>query len=143
MNHNLSDFLNQDQAAGKVMAHARLLQKLSRRFAAVAPSSLQQASRIANFKAGILVVHADNGAVAAKLRQRGQRISREMSLNGIECSGIEVKVQPRAPLERHNDSTCKPLTGKTLGILRSTAESGEQLHHRLIKQNNYRVLTTV
>jgi len=123
MNHNLNDFLNREQAAGKVMAHARLLLKLSRRFAAIAPGGLHKAARVANFKAGLLVIHADNGAVASKLRQMGLRISRDMSQNGVECSGIEVKVQPRPTLERVSEVTLKPLSGKAVHTLRSTAEN--------------------
>ena len=73
-------YLNRDAAAGKVMSHARLLLKLSRRFAAIAPVGMRSAARVANYKSGVVVIHADNGAVAAKLRQ----MSRRLRLNRVK-----------------------------------------------------------
>ena len=116
-------YLDSDAAAGRIMAHARLLLKLSRRFEAVAPAGLRHAAHVANYKSGIVVIHADNGAVAAKIRQLSQRLSDELSKGGTECSGIEVKVQPRQIPSQSTTSTLKPLSGKAIGMLRSTSES--------------------
>ena len=63
MSKALENYLNNDAAAGEVMAH------------------------VANFKNGILIIHTDNCAVASKLRQLGQRLSREIAESGIECAG--------------------------------------------------------
>lgn len=115
-------YLDSDAAAGRIMAHARLLLKLSRRFEAVAPAGLRHAAHVANYKSGIVVIHADNGAVAAKIRQLSQRLSDELSKGGTECSGIEVKVQPRQIPSQSTTSTLKPLSGKAIGMLRSTSE---------------------
>ena len=123
MAQELEHYLNNDAAAGKVLAHARLLIKLARRFQAVAPAGFRHAARVANYKAGKLVIHADNGAIAAKLRQMGQRICDELSKGGTECSEIEVKVQPRQIPETHIPATQKPISVKACGILRSTAEN--------------------
>lgn len=116
-------YLDKDAATGRVMAHARLLLKLSRRFEAVAPAGLRHAARVANYKLGIVVIHADNGAVAAKIRQLSQRLSNELSKGGAECSGIEVKVQPRQIPSQSMSSTQKPLSGKAIEALRSTTDS--------------------
>lgn len=118
-----TQFLDADATAGRVMAHARLLMKLSNRFDAVAPAGLRAAAQVANFKSGKVVILAENGAVAAKLRQMEQRLCRELSFGGAECSGIEVKVQPSQLPDRSMASTLKPLSGKTTDILRSTVES--------------------
>jgi hypothetical protein len=115
-------YLDSDAAAGRIMAHARLLLKLSRRFEAVAPAGLRHAAHVANYKSGIVVIHADNGAVAAKIRQLSQRLSDELSKGGTECSCIEVKVQPRQIPSQSTTSTLKPLSGKAIGMLRSTSE---------------------
>lgn len=114
-------YLNRDAAAGRVMAHARLLLKLSRRFAAVAPSGLRDAARVANFKSGKVVIHADNGAVAAKIRQMGRRLCSDLCQGGLECSEIEVKVQPRENTSQSMTSTLKPLSGQTFDLLRATS----------------------
>ncbi len=116
-------YLDKDAAAGRVMAHARLLLKLSRRFAAVAPAGLRHSARVANYKLGTVIIHADNGAVAAKIRQLSRRLSDELSKGGAECSGIEVKVQPRQIPSQSTSSTPKPLSGKALDTLRSTSEA--------------------
>jgi hypothetical protein len=105
------------------MAHARLLLKLSRRFEAVAPAGLRHSAHVANYKLGTIIIHADNGAVAAKIRQLSQRLSNELSKGGAECSGIEVKVQPRQIPSQSMASTQKPLSDKAIGMLQSTAEN--------------------
>jgi len=115
-------YLDSDAAAGRIMAHARLLLKLSRRFEAVAPVGLRHAAHVANYKSGKIIIHADNGAVAAKIRQLSQRLSDELSKGGTECSGIEVKVQPRQIPSQSTTSTLKPLSDKAAGMLRSTSE---------------------
>lgn len=103
------------------MAHARLLLALARRFESALPPGLGSAARIANFKSGKVVIHADNGAVAARIRQMSQRICDELSKGSVECNGIEVKVQPRQIPSQSRISTLKPLTGQACGALRSAA----------------------
>jgi hypothetical protein len=115
-------YLDGDAAIGRVMAHARLLQKLSRRFEAIAPAGLRHAARVANYKSGKIVIHADNGAVAAKIRQMSQRLCDELSKGGAECNALEVKVQPRQNPYQTRTSTPKPLSDKAFGMLQSTAE---------------------
>ena len=123
MTNGLEHYLDNDAAAGRVMAHARLLLKLTRRFEAVAPAAVAHAARVANFKSGKIVIHADNGAVAAKIRQMSQRLCDELSKGGSQCSGIEVKVQPRQIPCQSMTSTQKPLSARACGVLRSTSEN--------------------
>jgi hypothetical protein len=91
------------------MAHARLLQKLGRIYAQVIPEHLSQASRVANFKSGMVVIHADNGAVAAKLRQMTPSLAREFSKRVAECSGVRVKVQALDIPRQSSEATARPL----------------------------------
>jgi hypothetical protein len=123
MTNALEHFLDNDAAAGRVMAHARLLLKLARRFETIAPAGLSRVAHVANYKSGKVVIHADNGAVATKIRQMGQRLCVELSNEGAQCNGIEVKVQPRQIPCQSTASTAKPLSGKACGVLRSTAEN--------------------
>ena len=90
---------------------------------AVAALGMRSAARVANYKSGIVVIHADNGAVAAKLRQMSRRLSSELSQGGLECSDIAVKVQPRQNLGQSSTSTIKPLSGKAFGMLQTTSEN--------------------
>ena len=115
-------YLDADAAAGRVMAHARLLMKLTNRFEAAAPGALRRAAHVANYKSGKIVIHADNGAVSAKLRQMNRRLCDELSFEGVECNEIEVKVQPRQIPSRSMSSTIKPISDKAAEMLRSTVE---------------------
>jgi hypothetical protein len=107
-------YLDSDAAASRVMAHARLLLKLSRYFEAIAPAGLRDSAHVANYKSGKVVIHADNGAVATKIRQMSQRLCDELSKRGAECNGIEVKVQPRQIPFQSTTSTIKPISGQGL-----------------------------
>lgn len=91
--HPLNDYLADGEGAGRLLAHAASLRKLARIYADAAPEHLAQASRVANHKSGTVVIHADNGAVAAKLRQMAPTLAREFSNRGFECNGVQVKVQ--------------------------------------------------
>ena len=115
-------YLDSDAAASRVMAHARLLLKLSRYFEAIAPAGLRDSAHVANYKSGKVVIHADNGAVATKIRQMSQRLSAELSYGEAECTGIEVKVQPRQIPCQSMASTTKPLSARACGALQSTSE---------------------
>lgn len=115
-------YLDSDAAAGRFMAHARLLLKLSRRFEAIAPAAFRHAARVANYKSGTVVIHTDNGAVASKIRQMSQRLCSELSKGGTQCSDMEVKVQPREILSQSTTSTQKPISGQACAVLRSTTE---------------------
>ena len=115
-------FLDSDTASGRFMAHARLLLKLARRFEGIAPPAFRHAARVANFKAGTVIIHTDNGAVAAKLRQMSQRLCGELSKGGTQCNVMEVKVQPRETLYQSKSSTQKPLSENACRMLQSTSE---------------------
>ena len=86
-------YLDKDAATGRVMAHARLLLKLSRRFEAVAPAGLRHSAHVANYKLGTIIIHADNGAVAAKLRQMATTLANDFCKLGIECNDVQIRVQ--------------------------------------------------
>ncbi len=105
------------------MAHARLLQKLGRIYAQVIPVHLGQASRVANFKSGMVVIHADNGAVAVKLRQMAPSLTGEFSKRVAECSGVTVKVQALDIPDQSSDPTAKPLPAGARRDLSTLADS--------------------
>lgn len=81
----------------RILEHARLLLRADAIFQRVTPAVLASASRVANLKAGTVVIHADNGAVAAKLHQFSGRLTNEFFKQGFECNGIHVVVQPARP----------------------------------------------
>jgi hypothetical protein len=124
----LEDFLDATDGAGKVLAHARELLRLSRLYQGIAPAYLSGASRLVNYKSGTVIIHAANGAVAAKLRQLATTLADGFSRRGVACRAVEVRVraiefqpQPASPRQ-------KPLSGQTfqtLGGLRDTLPDSE------------------
>lgn len=116
-------FLDRTDSAAKVMAHARLLLKLSRRYEAIAPAGLGHVSRVANYKMGKVVIHADHGAAAAKLRQFSQSLRDGFLKIGLECNDIEIKVQPLEIPNQSIPSTQKPLSPAAGAALQATAAS--------------------
>lgn len=93
MHDSIQNFLNATNGAGSVVAHARLLIKLQHIYGNMAPSYLSQASTVANYKQGVVVIHADNGAVAAKLRQMATTLANDFCKLGVECNDVQIRVQ--------------------------------------------------
>lgn len=90
----LTDCLDADPSMARLTTHARRLLNLQRSLDAAAPAALARSCRVANFKLGVVFIHADNGAVAAKLRQITARLGDEFRKRGAEVTEIRVKVQP-------------------------------------------------
>ena len=123
MTHSLESYLEASDGAGKVMAHARLLIKLTQLYQEIAPRHLGQARSLANYKSGIIVIHAASGAVAAKLRQLGPTLADGFRMKGVECNGVQIKVQAPKTGTQSTTSTNKPLSlqaGRTLEGLRDS-----------------------
>jgi hypothetical protein len=75
---------------------ARRLEDLQHLLFEAVPPALAAASRISNFNSGLLVISADNAAVAAKLRQLAPRLRSHLEKSGIQVTGIRVDVQVKA-----------------------------------------------
>ena len=110
MQNSLEHYLDAADGAGRLMAHARLLVKLAGLYQQIAPPHLQQASTLANYKNGTVVIHAHSNAVAAKLRQLAPTLADGFSQRGVECNGVLVKVQPPEKQEESRHATQKPLS---------------------------------
>jgi len=113
MQNSLENYLEAADGAGKILAHARLLIRLAHLYQEIAPTHLGQASSLANYKSGIIVIHAVSGAIAAKLRQLAPTLAEGFSKRGIECNGVQVKVQARKIGTQSMASTQKPLSSRT------------------------------
>jgi hypothetical protein len=123
MQKSLENYLDTAEGAGQVLAHARLLIKLAHLYQDIAPANLRQASRLANYKSGIIVIHAANGVLAAKLRQMAPTLVEGFVKRGVECNGVQVKVQAPESRTQSRTSTQKPLSASAAGdleVLRDT-----------------------
>lgn len=95
MHGSLLQYLSADSGASKVLAHAELLLRLSRRYETLVPAGLGHVSRVANYKSGTVIIHADNGSAAAKLGQMRETLCQRLAKDFPECKCMEIKVQPR------------------------------------------------
>ena len=97
----LDDCLNADESMARLAAHAGHLQKLQRLFVAAVPVALAQACRIANIKLGVVFIHAENGAIATKLRQIAPSLCEDFRSGGEQVTEIRIKVQPLDAAPQH------------------------------------------
>lgn len=92
---SLAACLEADDGMARLSGHAARLLRLQRAFEAAVPRPLARSTRVANFKLGKLVVHADNAAAAAKIRQIVPTLVNVFRNEAAEVTGIDIKVQPR------------------------------------------------
>ena len=88
----LIDTLPELQALNRKTRQLMALQSV---LAEVLPGNLATSASVASVKAGELILFADNGAVAAKLRQMAPRILASLRQRGYEITGIHLQVQVR------------------------------------------------
>ena len=99
------------QISGKV----RQLLALQSHYEKVAPPSLLRSSHVMQLEHDILILGANNSAVAAKLRQMTPELVRQLKLHGCEVTGIQVRVQVTLPPIQH---TATPSSMSTVGKLK-------------------------
>lgn len=98
MPHRLNAFLASNNELRQLSSKVKQLSALQRHFELIVPRSLQHSCRVLQLRQQVVVIAADNGAVAAKLRQMtGEFISLFQAM-GCEVTGIQIKVQVTAPL---------------------------------------------
>lgn len=89
----LKEHLSATDAFARLSEQAERLQRLQVLLDTALPAYLLPGTRIANLKRGKVVIHADSGAVAVKLRQLAPRLAESFIQQGQEVTGIEVRVQ--------------------------------------------------
>ena len=95
MTLRLTAFLQTNQSLLHLSQRAKLLAALQSHFQQIAPPSLIQSCRVMQLHGQTLIVAADNGAVAAKLRQTSPEMMSAFVARGIQVTGIQIRVQVR------------------------------------------------
>lgn len=104
--------------------YARRLSDLQLLLLEATPSELAAATRVADLKAGTLVVLADNPAVAAKLRQLAPRLLKHVQKQHAEITGIRVAVQVKThKINAEHEVTKRSLPPEAIQDLRGLAEA--------------------
>ena len=95
----VTSLLESEAHVARLTAHAGRLLQLQRQLELALPRQLTKLVRVANYRLGKLVIHAANGAVAAKVRQIVPGLVEKYRQNGAEVNEIEIKVQPENPAQ--------------------------------------------
>jgi hypothetical protein len=122
----LSGFLSEPTSGlSRLTAEAKRLLALSHVWEAIAPNNLARFSRVGPVKDRILTLYADNGAVAAKLKQQLPRFLLNFRQRGHDLTAIQVQVQVNGKLQKPGEHLPKP------AIPAAGIASLEQLEHDL------------
>jgi hypothetical protein len=84
-------------ALNRTMQRIAALQRL---YEVCTPPELIPASRVVGDRGGILMIAADNGAIAAKLRQLAPRLLKNLQKQRAQVTGIHIQVQVFQPARR-------------------------------------------
>ena len=92
--HKIGEILAATDQLKALSRAAHRLAELERLLLSAAPRALSEATRIKSFRAGTLVVSADNAAVASKLKLLAPQLLIQIREREPEVTGIRVEVQP-------------------------------------------------
>ena|SRR5688572_9187785 len=118
--HKIGEIL---AVTGQLKALSRAAQRLAeleRLLLSAAPRALSEATRIKSFRAGTLVVSADNAAVASKLKLLAPQLLIQIRDREPEVTGIRVEVQP-APGAIPGKTAKRAIGGATIAEFQSLA----------------------
>jgi hypothetical protein len=109
--YSLDQWIASGDGLARYAAHGQRLLQLQRLFEATLTKDLKPHARVANIKSGKLLIHTTGGAVAARIRQLGPSIARELSLKGAQVTQIVVRVQVRDQPRRYTETIRPDLPG--------------------------------
>ena len=112
MSNRLSSYFNASQELRQLSHKVDELLALQRHYEQIAPSSLVRASHVMQIDQQALVIAADNGTVAAKLRQLAPGFIQLFQNGGYEITGIQIRVQVALPI---NTRPPRPTSLSTIG----------------------------
>jgi hypothetical protein len=102
-------------------SRTRRLRELQTLYLGSAPRELAASSRVKSYRAGVLCVSADNGAIAAKLRQLAPTLLTSIRKNDAEITGIRIEVQVEGTASRTPRRAKKSLSPQVLSELETLA----------------------
>ncbi len=118
--HKIDFYLNSSNGLRQLADEARRIAELQQVFLKIAPPSLAQACWVKQLRAGILVLSAENAAIAAKIKQLFPRLLAFYQKLGWEATSIRVEVQVTA-------ASPPPRAGRTRARL--SIETIDNLEH--------------
>lgn len=113
----ICDILSTAGEFGSLADASRRVAQLQRVYLEAIPPALSKSSRIAWARGGVLTVIADNGAIAAKLRQTTSRILNHLRQSGFEFNSMRIEVQVGQSAGYSPYSSHKPLSKRALSAI--------------------------
>jgi hypothetical protein len=107
----VTTLLESEAHVARLTAHAGRLLQLQHQLELALPRQLTKVVRVANYRLGKVIIHAANGAVAAKVRQIVPGLVEKYRQNGAEVNEIEIKVQPINPGQAKPSKLDHPMIG--------------------------------
>lgn len=98
--HKIDFYLNSSNSLRPLADEARRIAELQQVFLKVAPQPLTQACCVKQLRAGILVLLAENAAIAAKIKQLFPRLLTHYQKLGWQVTAIRVEVQVTETLQQ-------------------------------------------
>jgi hypothetical protein len=93
----LNAYLASNHELRQLSSKAGQLMALQRHYESFAPPALARSSQVLRLHQRTVVIAANNGAVAAKLRQMADDLVSCFQARGCEVTGIQIKVQVTVP----------------------------------------------
>jgi hypothetical protein len=117
--HPAHSFLSSAPNLQALLQQAQKLLALQKAWNEIAPKPLAAASRVGAVRQQTLIVYANNGAVAGKLRQLVPSLLEKIQKQGVEVTAIRVDVQVDAlpPEKKPKDLTVSHNALSSLGKL--------------------------
>ena len=113
--------VNADSALARLTEQARALIKMDRQFRRLLPEAVAASCQAVRIEAGELLIFADNGLIAARLRMLAPGVVPRLAALGYPVERARVRVNPRhAPPAR--EKRLKIGESALDGIERATAE---------------------
>lgn len=109
MTRQLQRFLGSGDALARLRDHAGRLMRLQTLLARQLPPAMATSCSVANLKGDSLVLLADGGAAAARLRQMAPSLVQQLAAAGIPVKTIQVKVKVTEVRDAE-----RPVTRRTL-----------------------------
>lgn len=99
MSQQIQRFLGSGDALARLKDHASRLMRLQTILQQHVPAAMSAACGVANLKNGTLILLADNGAVAARLKQLAPTLAAQFAASGAPVQEVQVKVRLGAAAE--------------------------------------------
>ena len=116
----VGDILGATDELGSIAVASRRVAQMQRVYLEAVPRDLSNSSRIGWARGAVLTVCADNGAVAAKLRQLGPRILNRLRQSGFEFNAMRIDVQVGNSARSTLYSPHKSLSKNALSAIENT-----------------------